>query len=1154
MRAIVMPRLLFFSIVWIGLLLVPGRASNQTPPGAEGTKIENPRPDNRQPTTADGWMWVWTAEAARAPETVFFRHRFTLAKKPVAAKLLITADDLFTATLNESKQAVAQGNDWTVVQEFDVTNFLKAGENLFAVEARNTNGPGGLLYKFVLTLPGGKTRVIASNRSIKTNRRVPPLWMTLALDDKTWPAAKEMAPANGGQWGQLRGAPISDPARIVRLWDIRAGGAPDVNPYARPRHIGDRMLLSASVGSRSEMEILAGAGFTLFQTDSDHLSTPQAAPDQWNWRIPEAARKLVQSLGLDWCYFPHSAFPPEWYRQTVPFVRLQCLEHNQSVQAFSIWDPSWADFIEKHYEAMAHAFGPQLATLYVGIHGDYGEVGLMQGGRTAVPGQREDWERRFGDTHDHLGWWCADPLARTDFRDKMLQRYGNLARLNEVWKRNFASPEEITYPDKPRADARQEWLDFVNWYQDSVGRAVSLNLGAARKHFPDSLLMLPAGFVDEDPRGGNDNSLIPKLAAQHKAAVRSTHSSFKPFAENAATMFGRLGSACRFYNVPFWVEPPGGLTSEQEVERLFEAVSQGAVGIFDWTGNAVGARESFYRYGKYLRVEKPVVDVAMFYPAEAQKLRPNQGYAPLFAQACAYLRDIANFDIVDDRMVDDGCLTRYRVLALWEGTLASAATLEKIKEWVNAGGTLLAYDFGKVQAFEGDTAWFTEMFGYANELQPARVTERYVGMVPVQYRLPVAAPESADFLSGDWQETETEDGIARRWAGANVTIRLPVNPGKKVVVLLRATVPPEVADLTRRVQINGRDVGPLSAVGDVTYRFLLSEDTLANQTMATLTIQSQTFPKPGTAPEETNPRKVGVLIHSVQMVESTEQESANAPVLKGTMRRELDLRRLYGATGDSWTRRYGDGLTVYFPATRQLLKGYIEVLRRAIYGLSAFERGRRDALNIDNASDGVYATLFTDKILLYNSRDTAVLKSISLPAEAFAAWRGEVAAPAETSWKITLEPHSMAAITFTPQPQELLFECEKFLELGAVKPLTDSACSPGKGASCVRLGRGTTISTRFAVETPGNYALYARTVRNGKPEPVDILVDGKLLTPVNAKAGETLLSGTVSLTRGTHTLTLRARPNREVRADFVLLTNDPSIAGYGFGVRNVPVE
>ena len=52
-----------------------------------------------------------------------------------------------------------------------------------------------------------------------------------------------------------------------------------------------------------------------------------------------------------------------------------------------------------------------------------------------------------------------------------------------------------------------------------VAGSVALNLDAARKYFPDTLRMLPAGLGDENPRGGNDNSLIPKLAAQYRARM-----------------------------------------------------------------------------------------------------------------------------------------------------------------------------------------------------------------------------------------------------------------------------------------------------------------------------------------------------------------------------------------------------------------------------------------------------------------------------------------------------------------------------------------------------------------------------------------------------------------------------------------------------------
>ncbi len=742
--------------------------------------------------------WIWASSPAKPPDTGFFRHRFRLPMGVTSAKLAITADNSYRVTIDESKKPIAQGTDWATVQEFDVTRSLKPGDNLIAIECTNSAGGGGLIYRLIVRTADGPAITIVSNADVKVSRRVPPAWVLLSLDDSKWLRAKEVAPINGGPWGQLYFPLQADPTHLIRLWDIHSGGKAGDNAYTRQRSVGDRMLLSANASSPAEMQLLAQCGFTLFQTDSDHLSTEETKPNVWDFSQQEAARQAVQRLGLDWCYFPHHAFPPPWYRQTTPFTRLQCLEHKLPVEAFSIWDPSWPAFIDRGFAAIERQFavkpavqpGPQRAkptanpgtsvsSLYIGVHGDYGECGLMMGARVSVPGQKEDWQARFGNLHDHLGWWCSDPLARADFRESMLKKYGTLEVLNKTWKQAFKTPAEIVYPAAPRPEARREWLDFVQWYEDSVGKAIDLNLGAARQYFPDTLLMLPAGFADENPRGGNDNSLIPKLAAKTKADVRSTHGAFRPFAENAATMFGRLGSACRFYDVPFWSEPPTTITANQEVERIFEAVSQGAKGHFDWTSNALKYREVYLRYGKFMRVSKPVVDVAMFYPADAQKTRPAEGYANLFAQACGYVRDIANFDIVDDRMVLDGCLSNYRVLALWEGTMCDQATLDKIKAWVNDGGVLLAYDFGKVTNFEGEAPWYadeSELFGYVQHLSPAQIRERYVGVVPAQYKIAVGDPNTptvADYLAdgGDgWYAPEITDGIARRWTRSSASI------------------------------------------------------------------------------------------------------------------------------------------------------------------------------------------------------------------------------------------------------------------------------------------------------------------------------------------------------------------------------------------------
>ncbi|WP_075163358.1 family 14 glycosylhydrolase [Chthonomonas calidirosea] len=1133
-----------------------------------------------------GWSWIWSPDGNHPPETLFFRLRFRLPRRPSSAVLYITADDAFEAYINQSRKPVATGDDWTTVRSFDVTSYLRAGLNLLAVECQNQRGPGGLLFKLVVTMGPNNVLTLVSDGNVRVSRHPPVAWNSLKLNDTNWQHALVIAPEGGGVWGPLHGALSFDYSRIVRIWDLTQGLPQGADLYQAPRPLGARMPMMSSMASVDDMKLVANAGFTLFQSNSDNLSTEEEAPGKWNWTVPAQACTTAHRLGLDWSYFEHEAFPPPWYREKVPFTRIECMEHHLPVQAFSPWDPSWKTFIEQGYAALAKEFGgankqPQeagansgaLNVLCVGIHGDYGQAGLLTGGRVRVPEQREDWIKRFGNAHDHLGFWCADPLAQADFRKAMLEKYHTLSALNAAWHTHYQSVNDIAYPpdlyDPPDFLDRQHYLDFIEWYRDSVGRAIRWNLEAARKNFPNTLLLLPAGFADEDLRGGNDNSLIPKLAARYNAAVLSYHGGAKPFAQNAATELGRLGSACRFYGAPLWVATPGSLTPDQTVERIYEAASQGAAGYFDWASNVLSDanRNVYYRYGRFLQIDRPIVDVAMFYPARAQEIRPQEGYNETFARACAELRDYADFDIVDDRMVDDGCLSNYRILVLWEGTICQPQTLQKIKEWVNNGGVLIAYDFGKVTDFNGDISWFKDLFGYVQDLQPAYMRERYLGDLPSTYRIPVGDPEMAGFLEGQWAEPDTADGIVRRWTGETATVRLPLDVQKRYVLVVHASVPPEAADLKHELFVNGRKLGDLDTVGDVRYRFLLPSDLFDDNlqdriALASLTFRSQTFLPAKSAAGTAGPGPLGIHVESVGVMalEGTETESPEdaiekAPVPPGRIRSYINLSHLTSPTSSqSWVRRYGKGLTIYFPATRDLLKGYLQVVCFAIYHLSQIDPGRKDALPIDDTEDGVYATLFPDKILYYNSTDEEKTEHVVIPAEDFAMWKDQVMVPQQNEWTLHLPPHSIGAIYFGTPTQELLYECEGFTQPNGMKPRSSPDCSPGTGPTCLFVAAGKSIGTRFRIEVPGNYKVFYRVLHGEQLATAQIQIDGQPVVGDDSLHGQTRLAGTVSLTAGVHTLTLTAPSNLAVRADFVLLSNDPDVAGYTFALQASPLN
>jgi hypothetical protein len=968
------------------------------------------------------WSWIWASGTDGLPDTVFFRQPFTLSALPASAVLRFTGRGQYIVYINGRSVLRSMGQD--TLQQADLTRLLRRGRNVLAMECTRTIGAMGVAFHLTIRYGDGRILYVVSDGTVRVARTFAPGWEGVLFDDRRWAHARVIGPGPEMVTAPRRPpksrpaepnvpSPRFDTTRLIRVWDLYFPN-PTENPYSRPRQSGERMIQSCSMPAPQDIPLVASAGFTLLQTDSPALSTTETAPGIWDFHQQDEDIRLVKSYGLDWCYFPRFAFPPPWYAKEVPFHRVMCLEHQQSVEAFSPWEPKFSVFVGRGYQKLAEKYAPKpgraqnIDALYLGVHGDYGEAGLLVGARLSIPGQREEWERRFGNLHNHIGWWCGDPLARASFRNSMMRKYGDLDVLNAAWKTRLSSSDAITYPTGPTDGSRRRWLDFVHWYLESVGHLAESICRNARRAFPATLMMLPLGFADENPRSGADNSLLVKIAAQERVDVRSTHGGFKPFAQNQATMLGRIASACRFYGVPLWTEPPGRITPEQQVERIFTAASLGCRGYFDRAENISASRDVYYRYGRYLKVSQPVVDVAMFYPTTSQRLQPHLGYLPTFEKGCTDIRDVLNYDIVDERMVNDGALDRYRLLVMWEGPVMEANTLAKIREWVQAGGVLVAYDFGKIETVEGDRSWFADLFGYAGRLTPATVARRPL-------------------------------------------------PGNRYEI-------------------------------------------------------------------------------------------------------SIDFRRLRS----DWARPYGKGWTVYFPATRRQLEGYYEVIRYLTYHLSDLDPSKNDAIAVDDAWDGIYATLFPDKILYYNPGPATLTRTIVLSPTAFAA-HPLMKRPIDFTHTLMLEPNSIQAIELNTPAQEMLLQCEKFTGLGRLQPLSGDDFSPGRGQTHVLIPVGGQIITRFQCEVPGRYRVFYRALRRGRQARAEILIDGKFIEELGSSSHATLttsaenresivkitrMAGTIELEKGIHTLAVRPRGGEDIRADFVILANDPTIAGYGFAVRS----
>lgn len=102
----------------------------------------------RLPTGKAQWIWKAMDRKDNYP-TVFYAVRdFELESPPARARLLITADEEYVATLNGRRIAAGvyfRRNSGTNLDAYEVGPFLRAGGNRLMVELRSGRGTGGFL-------------------------------------------------------------------------------------------------------------------------------------------------------------------------------------------------------------------------------------------------------------------------------------------------------------------------------------------------------------------------------------------------------------------------------------------------------------------------------------------------------------------------------------------------------------------------------------------------------------------------------------------------------------------------------------------------------------------------------------------------------------------------------------------------------------------------------------------------------------------------------------------------------------------------------------------------------------------------------------------------------------------------------------------------
>ncbi len=431
-------------------------------------------------------------------------------------------------------------------------------------------------------------------------------------------------------------------------------------------------------------------------------------PGRFDWSYYDAIAAEIQRHGLK--MFPllvvGSAYSlPDWFFRSEENVGFVCLEHGLSNPIQSIWSPYHKKHVTRFLQAFGQHYEPMQCLLGVrlGPSGNFGESQYPASG---------DWGFHGESMHLHIGMWAGDSYALADFQRRLKLKYGAIAALNDAWQTKHRGFEEIRMQLPDQCLSRRQRIDLNTWYTDSMSEWCEWWAVEARKAMPNTPLYQSAGGWGA-AEIGTDYSAQTKSMLKVKGGIRLTNELDSFHQAYYATRLA--ATAARNYDVPLGFEPAMGHTARGTAGRLFNCVTNGGVHFFTYGGNVFNHQtsiESWLKHYPLLDLHwKPLVDVALFYPQTMNFLAHDTfrylnawGFNPI----ARVLRDIVEVDYLDDRLILDGFLDRYKVLVFVWGNQIEKPVLERVDAWLRNGGTIIfpCELYTKLATVENDTGCF----------------------------------------------------------------------------------------------------------------------------------------------------------------------------------------------------------------------------------------------------------------------------------------------------------------------------------------------------------------------------------------------------------------------------------------------------------------
>ena len=724
---------------------------------------------------------------------------------------------------------------------------------------------------------------------------------------------------------------------------------------------------------------------------------------RWNWAYYDNNCRELRRRGMSYTVYPWLHFTPKWALESELWDPLLCLRHGESTWGPSIWSPKTLMLFDRFYRALHEHFGNRISGIYVSMIADYGEIGYPIGMT----------QRLVPTDHIHPGFWCGDRNARADFRRFALDKYGTLAGINRAWATDFTTPESIDFAQWAyrggytfaATEARRRRLDFADWYLgamvDFVGRAVAVS----RRYFPRTPHEIKIGFGSERLEFGSDITAYVKRSKIDAYTVRSTHGKLPMY------FYRRFSTAAKFYGVPLVTEPPGGVSRNEEVERIFKDATCGTTEYFDYPANLLGASDLFGRFGFYMEGKHSLTDIAFFHPTTDHLLRPAQDNPPVLLAACAAARDYFDWDLVDERLVRDGALDSYRVLLWPDGTVVPRRVFERIHAWVRHGGVLIRAAVGAIEAVNGVPLAGAKFLCPSRNLPSARELWRFDVPSRDKWYVDVGAPDDGAALAGDWGRRESghwewggrPNGVTKRWSGPRPLFVLPVDPKARYRLKVSVARHPKLLDETCTILVNGRPVEEVPHERTAEIRLTLTPAEWQGRPTGEIGFVHRPW-RPCDIDKSSDTRTLGIAVAWLKLWRAGTPEPTvpNARSIHRTIHLTTVAQQCRRHVGTGWT------VLLPFRGTADM-PDFARAVSAIVHRPAAVIPEYRGPAVADGDRDDVWTALLSNRVLLLNRSDSTIDKVIPFDPGNFAAFGVEAAGPLRRI-RVRLAPHTLASV------------------------------------------------------------------------------------------------------------------------------------------------